>query len=288
MLPNCNIPNCNIMKTTEISREFAEKIETADLKAWINMFENAPADFAEKFQMETKCVDDVVVFHCRKIPFPHFNSVSNLGLSKPATAETLDKILAIYEEANSSKFYIHYNPFLSPDELPEMLSARDLQVKSGWERIYRDDAPLDDSAQTDFHNIKKVTAETALHWANFVSDIYGLPTAPWLASLVGLPEWHHYIETDGERITAARTMYLDAEDKTAWLGIDAPVPGIMIPTYDADFRICRSIVADGLRLGAKLFVADIEKPAPEMNATPYQNFASIGFRHAYLRSNYMH
>lgn len=272
------------MITEKITQEFAQTLETADLNAWVKMFENAPADYAEKFGLEIKRVDDVVVFLCRQIPFPHFNSVTNLGLRETATAETLDKILAIYREANSPKIYIHYNPFLEPQNLPKMLSARGLQICSGWERIYRDNAPLKISA--DRKNIQKVTTETALDWANFVSDIYGLPTAPWLASLVGAKGWHHYIETDVAKITAARTMFL-GNDGLAWSGIDAPVPGIMIPSYDADFRICQVMVEDALNLGAKLLVMDIEKPAPEMNTEPYQNFASIGFKRAYLRQNYM-
>jgi len=221
---------------------------------------------------------------CPKIPFPHFNSVHNLGLSQPATEEVLDKILSIYSKANSPKIYIHYTPFLQPVNLPEMLSKKDLQIKSGWDRIYRDDSPLEISVER--KNIHKVTAETALDWANFVSNIYGLPTAEWLVSLVGANGWHHYIETDGAKIRAARTMFLGA-DGNAWLGIDAPVPGIMIPGYDSDFRLCQAIVADSLEMDAKLIVMDIEKPSLEMNTIPYQNFASIGFKRAYLRENYM-
>lgn len=31
---------------------------------------------------------------------------------------------------------------------------------------------------------------------------------------------------------------------------------------------------------------DLEKPAPEMNTGPYQNFAPIGFKRAYPREAY--
>jgi hypothetical protein len=274
---------------SEISSELAEKIETLELNAWVDMFAGAPAEYVRNFQLETKQVDDTVVLLCRKIPFPHFNSVINLGGGlQPATTEKLDKILAIYEEAKISNFYIHYNPYLQPDNLTEWFSSRDLKIKSGWDRIYRMDEPLAAADLPKDGNLKieKVTEKTAFEWANFVSDIYGLPTAPWLRALVDCPDWHHYIETDGAKITAARSMYVHSGTLTAWLGIDAPVPGLMIPTFNADFRLCRAIVEDGLRLGVKFFIADIEKPSPEMNTTPYRNFASIGFKRAYLRTNY--
>lgn len=272
------------MITENISKKFAQTLEIADLNAWVKMFENAPDDFAEQFGLEIKRVDTVIAFLCRKIPFPHFNSVTNLGLSETVTEEKLDKILAIYREADISKIYIHYNPFLEPQNLPEMLSARGLQIRSSWERIYRDNSPLETLVNR--ANIQKVTTENKLEWANFVSDIYGLPTAPWLANLNESNGWHHYIKTDGAKITAARTMFL-GNDGLAWSGIDAPIPGIMIPSYDADFRLCQVMVEDAVQMHAKLIVMDIEKPAPEMNTEPYQNFASIGFKHAYLRQNYM-
>lgn len=273
-----------VMITEKISKEFAETLETADINAWINMFENAPADYAEEFGLEIKQIDNIVLFLCRKIPFPHFNSINNLGLAKPATEDVLNEVLAAFRDANCPKIYLHYNPFLQPDNLPEMLTTNGLQVRSSWERIYRDNSPHD--FLPDRKNIKKVTSETAFDWANFVSDIYGLPTVLWLESLVGIDGWHHYIETTEGKITAARTLFI-GKDGLAWSGIDAPVPGLMIPTYDSDFRLCQVMVEDALQLGAKLIVMDIEKPSPEMNTTPYQNFASIGFKRAYLRENYM-
>ena len=72
----------------------------------------------------------------------------------------------------------------------------------------------------------------------------------------------------------------------AWLGIDAPVPGIMAPSYELDFQICQAIIKDGTNLGAKCFIADIEAPSLEMDTAAYHNFKLLNFRRLYLSRNY--
>jgi hypothetical protein len=46
-------------------------------------------------------------------------------------------------------------------------------------------------------------------------------------------------------------------------------------------------VHDGLKMGAKLFVADIEKPDPKMDTPAYLDFARLGFSRPYFRTNYV-
>jgi hypothetical protein len=72
----------------------------------------------------------------------------------------------------------------------------------------------------------------------------------------------------------------------AWLGIEAPVPGLMAHSYDLDFQICQTMVRDALNLGAKYFVADIEAPTSEMDTPAYHYFGLLGFKRAYFRSHY--
>lgn len=89
----------------------------------------------------------------------------------------------------------------------------------------------------------------------------------------------------GGQIRAVRSMYIH-NDGMAWLGIDAPVPGIMAPSFDLDARICETMISDGIALGARCFVADIEAPHPEMDIAAYRHFAALGFGKAYFRSHY--
>jgi hypothetical protein len=276
-----------MMFSIAIPGDLAAQLEAADANAWRDMYAAAPAAFARRFQLEMLQVDDVVLTRCPGIPFVHFNCVLNLGMHAPATERQLDTILARYHAAGVRGFAIYATPLCQPAELPGWLAARGLRVRGGWERIYRDDrAPaelgLDLPARV---GIEQVGGETAGEWAAYLDTSYGLPTAPWLLALVGRPGWHHYMLRVDGRIGAVRSMYLH-RDGMAWLGIDAPVPGIMAPSFDLDAQLCQRMIRDGLRMGARYFVADIEAPTPEMDTPAYRYFEALGFQRPYFRGHY--
>jgi hypothetical protein len=276
-----------IVQTATPTSEFSAQVENAELNAWLDMYAAAPADFAQRFQLEILHREGVVLTRCAPIPFVHFNCVFNLGVGSPATEKQLDAVLAEYKAANITSFAIYHNPACQPAELPQWFEARGLRHRGGWDRIVRDGAALSGPSieASDSYRVEKVAKDTAPEWAGFIDSTYGLPTAPWLLALVGRPGWHHYLLRKELKVVAVRSMYLHS-DGMAWLGIDAPVPGLMAPSYELDLRLCRRIVQDGLALGAKHFVADIEAPSAEMNTPAYAGFGSLGFRKLYFRSHH--
>jgi hypothetical protein len=278
------------MRTEEVTPELATQIERAEIRAWLDLYAAAPADFVAQYRPEILRAGGVILTRCAAIPFVHFNCVMNLGVGEPATEPQLDAVLAQYREAGVSAFAVYHNPYCRPRELAEWLQARGLKARGGWDRIYRGGAPPtgaigDSPGFSPLEPIEKVTHATAAEWTGFLDGLYRLPAGPWLRCLVGRPGWHHYLLRSSGKIVAARTMYLHA-DGMAWLGIEAPVPGVMAPSFELDRRICREIVRDGLELGAKCFVADIEAPSAEMNTLAYAAFDSLGFRKLYLRRHY--
>ena len=130
-----------------------------------------------------------------------------------------------------------------------------------------------------------MTQAAAPEWAGYICKVYGLPNEPWLLALAGRPGWHHYAVRQAGQMVAVRSMYIH-HDGTAWLGIDAPVPGLMAPTFDLDALLCRSMVGDGLARGVRHFVADIEAPSADMSTPAYHHFDALGFKRAYFRSHY--
>jgi hypothetical protein len=75
-------------------------------------------------------------------------------------------------------------------------------------------------------------------------------------------------------------------DRTAWLGMDGPVPGVMIDDHEPDTAICAAIVDAGLARGARRFIADIEAPSPTMDDPAYERFARLGFTRPYVRTHW--
>jgi hypothetical protein len=275
------------MITDIITPDLAAQLELAESNAWIDMYTAAPSDYAQQYQLQVKQIDAVTILLCKTIPFRHFNCVMGLGLLTPATEQLVDEILSIFRQEKIEAFQIHTIPPCQPSQLNQWLQSRSLSVLSSWDRIYRGREPLSPNQLPDINDaiVERVTPATASAWAEYISDIYQLPTKSWLMALVERSGWQHYILRQGAEIVAARSMYLD-DRNIAWWGIDAPVPGIMAPSYDLDFQICQVMVADGLRWGAKYFITDIEAPSSNMDTPAYHNFGLLGFQRLYLRSNY--
>ena len=64
-------------------------------------------------------------------------------------------------------------------------------------------------------------------------------------------------------------------------------PGATTAEHEPDARICARIVSDGLALGVRGFVADIEAPWPAMDTPGYPIFAAVGFRRPYTSTHMM-
>lgn len=275
------------MFATTVSAELAAQLELCELNAWRDMYAAAPSDFVRQFQLEILEVEDVVFTRCKTIPFVHFNCVKNFGMGQPATEALLDTILTSYRDAGIQHFTFYHIPHCQPSSVPKWFKSRNLQRRGGWDRIYRGSHALTDTAlkiEQEFV-VEKITRANAAAWAAYIDAIYGLPTAPWLLALVERAGWHHYLLRRGTQIVAVRSMFIDSGDM-AWLGIDAPVPGIMAPSFGLDDQLCQVIVRDGLEAGAKYFVADIEAPDMAMNTPAYHHFERLGFRRPYFRSHF--
>jgi len=128
----------------------------------------------------------------------------------------------------------------------------------------------------------------AADWSRFILGCYGMPPVigDWLAALVGRPGWIHALRrADGQPgapVVMARSLFHDA-DGWAWLGIDAPVPGVMAPCFDDDQRLVATLLTAAAQHGVHSAVSDIEQPAPQRDTEAYRRWGALGFAPAYLR-----
>lgn len=276
------------MKTETISSDFARRLELSEVEPFFDQWEAMPAHFAQQFGFGKQRLGDVAVLTSAAVPAPLFNRLMGLGLSGPATERLLDEALAIFHAQNIRSFIVHVTPHNQPPQLVDWLRERGLTVVGGWDRIYREAEPLAyDGYRLPGHHVEKVTAASVEEWAQFLLMQYGMP--PFLATVLhniaGRPGWHHYLLREGNRLIAARSQYIHA-DGTAWWGVEAPVPGWMTPRFDLDHHLGGEMIGDGLKHGATLFVAEIEKPQADLDHDGYRLFAALGFKRAYFRSNY--
>src|SRR5262249_36486277 len=157
-----------------------------------------------------------------------------LGVIQPASPGILDEILGIYRDAGITMFLLQSLPHCRPAAYEDWLRQRGLRPFDAQDRIVRGAQPLalETAARGDRKiSVEWVTDENADEWADFLQRDYRLETGRWLQALVGREGWSQYVARERGEIVAARGMYIGT-DRIAWIGIDAPVPGLRTADYE--------------------------------------------------------
>ena len=273
-----------VMDAEPVDLAGAAAIEAVEARAWRDMFEAVPAEFASAAGVGSREVAGALVINWAATGRRYFSRAIGLGVLEPATEAAIDDILDGFGRAGIDMFLLQSQPHCRPGEYERWLGDRGLEPFDAQDRIVRDGRPAAPAEALEFA-VERVTATTADQWAGFIQRVYRLDTGAWLEALVGRPGWHHYVARDGAEIVAARSMYI-GPDRMAWLGIDGPVPGVHWDRYEPDAALCTHIVEDGLARGASGFIADIEAPSDEMDTPAYELFARLGFSRPYVRTHW--
>ena len=269
--------------TTPLARTQAAAIELAEARAWADVYAAAPEPFRRDVGMETAWISGALVIAWRASGRRYFSRAIGLGVSEPATPAVIDRVIDWFEERGISMFLLQSLPQCEPADYEDQLRERGLEPFDRQDRIVRGAAPL--ATPPPAIRVEAVDRSSAEEWSDFIQRTYRLETSDWLPRLIGRQGWHPYVaRVDGE-IVAARTMSIGG-DGYAWLGMDAPVPGLMTQDFDPDAALCHAIVADGLNLGVRCFLADIEAPSDAMDTPAYGNFARLGFERPYVRTHW--
>ena len=276
------------MDTTPVDRSTAAAIEAAEAHAWADLHAAAPAGFARSAGLGAETIDGTLVLRWAASGRRYFSRTIGLGVTAPATAEAIDRILERYRRAGITMLLLQSLPHCRPVEYERWLLERGLEPFDAQDRIVRGGEPapppLDASPGRELV-VERVGPECSGEWAAFLQRVYRLDAGPWLAALVGRRGWQQYVAREGGEIVAARGMYI-GPDAMAWLGMDGPVPGLGTDDHEPDAAICDVAVRDGLARGARGFLADIEAPSPALDTPAYDRFARLGFRRPYVRTHY--
>jgi hypothetical protein len=219
-----------------------------------------------------------------------FNRPIGLGVLEPATRAAVADIRDGFDAAGATRAMLVSQPECAPAGYAGWLAELGHEPRGAWDRVVRDGAPLASAANGAGGReiaVSLVGDDTVEEWSELLVGVYRVDAGPWLRALHGRPGWRHYLAREDGRPVAARSMYLPAPGTVAFLAVDGPVPGVMTADYEPDAAILARILADGLRLGAAGFAADIEAPSPARDTPAYATFGRLGFRIPYTRTHHM-
>lgn len=257
-------------------------LEQFEENAWKDMYEAAPREFVESFGLDHTKTPDGDLFFCTKIPFVHFNFTNTIGLSTPVNPMKIDNLTFQYRQRHCPKAFVILSPFANPANIEELLLKAGFEPETSWDRAYRGNSALKPMLPHKRNlSVEEVNHTNGKEWSDFICNTYSLPTHSWLLALVGREGWHHFILRENKKIIEVRSMY--QKDGFAWIGVDAPVPGLMTNDFEADYVLMHAMIRKGLSVGVKHFVTDIEKPDDYQKLDSYKYFRELDFDVEYRR-----
>ena len=277
--------NDNAPQTELAGRELAVLAEAVDTKNWLDDFAAAPTGVRKALALDHRVTDGLAMVSSA-VPFSHFNMVLTLGCPAKVDDAAFDAIDRFYAQSPADKHWVIVNDFSEPADLAEQLARRGYVDAGAWDRIVlrgtRRDLWAPHAAGCEI-----VGQHNARDWSSFILDVYGMPPmiAEWLGALVGRPGWTHALRRkDGKAdgpVVMARSLF--QADGWAWLGIDAPVPGVMAPCYADDQAVAAALLIESERCGAHSFVSDVELVTRSRGGPQYKYWHDLGFRTVYRR-----
>jgi hypothetical protein len=269
----------------------AAAIEALEARAWEDLVAACPPGHAARIGLEARWCGAVLVVRCPGGGFDRglFNRPIGLGVVEPATRAAVADIADGLAATGATRSMLVSQPQCAPAGYAGWLAELGLEPHGAWDRVVRDGAPLaagDGGSGEREIAVSLVGPDEVEEWSELLAAAYRLDAGPWLRALPGRPGWRHYLAREHGRAVAARSMFLPAAGAVAFLAVDGPVPGVMTADYGPDAAILARIAADGLRLGAAGFAADIEAPSPARDTPAYAIFGRLGFRIPYTRTHH--
>lgn len=264
-------------------RQLAVRAETTDTKAWFDLFSAAPPEVTAALALKSRRSGALAMVKSH-VPFSHFNMVLTLGCPAPVDDAAFAAVDDFY---GASRRWVLVNDHSEPADLSDQLRLRGYAATGAWDRVVLRGPPAA-AAQLAAQGCEVVDHTNAGDWESFVRSCYGMPPpiGSWLLALVGRRGWIHVVRREqgraGAPVAMARSAYV-ADDGWCWLGIDAPVPGVMAPCFDDDRPVIATLLAAAARCGAQAFVSDVEAVSPDRTGPAYASWRDVGFDCVYRR-----
>ena len=248
-------------------------IEQTEIAAWRDLIDAAPDTFRLARGLQHQDIGGGMAINFQTMPIPLFNRVIGLGLMQPLTQQLIDTIKSFYK--HGEKYLVHYSAPMKPEQGDSLLRKNGFYLAGSWERIVRNGTPLV-YGPVEGIEVKRVDESLEKDWVKFLIDTYGFDFYSWPEAFALRKGWRHYLALRDNKIIACRSFFMTGK-KTVFSGVDAPVPGVMTHDCDPDFAIWKKAIADCVKDGAKLFVADIELPDKEKTKQPMKDFCNWDF-----------
>lgn len=257
-------------------------LEAGEARAWLDIYAAMPESLRTGLGAEAAVTAYATVLRMRGIDYEDFNRALGLGVHTRASRQDIEQIIDGYQSIGVKQFLLHVAPAGQQEELRAWMKDLGLVPKRSWVKVFRRrEEPHD--IQTDFV-IREATAAEAHHVGEVSCAGFGMPVqlAPWIAALVGRPNWRHFLAWENETPVAAGSMFLHGN--LAWLGLASTRPGKR--RRGGQGAIMTARIRAALAAGAEWMCTEAAEDLPHKPNPSFHNMLRAGFSLAYVRENY--
>ncbi len=261
-----------------ISSEISDLLEFTEAQAFADMLAAAPREWGAWSERRA----GGWILQVPTIDILLFNRVIGAGLPA-ATREEIDEVIQPFKSTKLKSWGVQLSPAAEPDELADWLEEDGLVRRDNWSKLYRPAGEVPEVA-TDLR-IEKAGPKDAVAVGRITRKAFALPETreSWIASLVGRPNWHHYLAVEGGEPLAAAALYVHGT--VGWMGVAGTLEGAR--GRGAQSALLARRLVDGAHLGCQWFVAETGEDLPDRPNSSYHNMVRLGFQLAYQRPNYL-
>lgn len=259
------------------------ELELAEMRGLADLHRAAPPALARPLGLKVVESGAALALVTAAADVLALNRILGLGVFEPATAGTLDRLLAEYRRADVPRAFVQVAPSPEAPAVVDLLLARGARRYNNWVRLWRgvQDVPHVETGL----RVECVGAVWRQAFGEIVADGFGWPpaTAAWVAASVGRPGWQHYLAFDGDRPVATGALYVASH--VGWITLAATRPEAR--GRGAQSALIARRIADAARLGCVRLSVETAEPTPAREAPSFRNVTRLGFEVAYQRANYL-
>ncbi len=258
-------------------------LEKTEAAAFRSFYEAASSSDREAMHLDCSTDEGVVLFRASRLDVLVFNRILGLGVEHPATKDRLEHMVATYRSADTDRIFIPVCPAARPPRLHDWLIRLGCHHHNNWIKLFRGVEPISEVASP--FGIREIHRDRAVAFANIVCAGFRYPDVvrPWVAALVGRPEWRIYGAFQGDKLAAGAAMYI--RDRYAYFGFAATDPEYR--RRGAQQALLARRIREAARSGCMLIVAETAENRPEKPSPSLRNCLRAGFQVGYVRPNFL-
>lgn len=258
----------------------SERIEAAELNA---LHAEASDALRDRLGLRLERLDGTMVSIASRDPSILLNRTMGLGLTRRATAEGIERILATYREHDVEHFYVGVHPEARPDRIAQYLANAGLESDRGWVKFERgpDPAPAAESSL----EVREIGTKHVDDFGRIAASGFGLTpnAAPLFRGLIDHPGVRMYMTFDGDTPAGTGLVYIDGEH--AWLDWAATDPEFR--QRGSQRALLARRIEDAVAAGCTRLMTATGEAVPDDPQHSYHNIEWAGFEPKYTRENWV-